>query len=115
MSEPIKDELPPKENDQTSKLPEDVPLPAPTLLSLVNTLTTQALVSMGIFPHPVTGKSEFFLHQAQHLIDTIDLIFQKTEGHRTEEETKMIGQSLHELKMLFVAAQEEKNKREQKA
>lgn len=98
--------------DADFKLPQDVPLPPPSLMTLATSLTSQAMLSMGIFPHPITGKSEFLFHQAQHLIDTVDLIFQKTEGNRTDEETKMIEQMLHELRMLFIAAQNEKNRRD---
>lgn len=94
------------------QLPQDVPLPPPSLMTLASSLMSQAMVSMGIFPHPITGKSEFLFHQAQHLIDTVDLIVQKTEGNRTDEETKTIEQMLHELRMLFIAAQNEKNRRD---
>ena len=93
-------------------MPKDVPLPAPSLLSLTSSIATQAMVSMGIFPNPITGKSEFMLHQAQHLIDTIDLLVKKTEGNRTEEETKTITNMLSELQMLYVAAQQEKSRRD---
>lgn len=92
-------------------MPKDVPLPDPSLLTLASTIATQAMVSMGIFPNPMTGKSEFLLHQAKHLIDTVDLLVKKTEGNRTDEETKTISGMLSELQMLFVAAQNEKNRR----
>lgn len=96
-------------------IPKDVPLPAPTLTMLITTLASQAMVSMGIFPHPVTGKSEFRLHQATHLIDTVQLIYDKTAGNRTDEETQTIQKVIDELHMLFVAATNEKNKRDAEA
>lgn len=96
-------------------LPEDVPLPPPSLTRLVTTLATQAMVSMGIFPNPVTGKSEFYLHQATHLIDTIQLIYDKTVGNRSEEETSTIENVLNELQMLYVAAANEKKRRDDAA
>lgn len=108
------DETPTDASDESQnfELPQDVPLPTPSLLTLATSITSQAMVSMGIFPHPITGKSEFLFHQAQHLIDTVDLLFQKTEGNRTEEETKMMEQMLHEMRMLFIAAKNEKNRRD---
>jgi len=98
--------------NQPFEMPQDVPLPAPTLLTLATNITTQAMVSMGIFPHPITGKSEFYFHQAQHLIDTIAMLYEKTEGNRTEEETQTMGNMLHELRMMYLAAQNEKARRE---
>lgn len=90
----------------------DYPLPAPSLISLVTGLAQQAMLSMGILPHPITGKVTFMFNQATHLIDTIALIFDKTAGNRSEEETKTIESVVHELRMMFLAAQEEKAKRD---
>lgn len=99
-------------HEEGGDMPQDVPLPDPSLITLVSSIATQAMVSMGIFPNPGTGKSEFYFNQARHLIDTVDLIIQKTEGNRTDEETKTLTNVLHELQMLFVAAQNEKNRRD---
>ena len=96
-------------------LPKDVPLPPPSLTMLITTLASQAMVSMGIFPNPATGKSEFYLHQATHLIDTIQLIYDKTAGNRSEEETDTIEKVLNELQMLYVAAANEKKRRDSAA
>jgi len=70
------------------------------------------MVSMGIYPNPGTGKSEFYFHQASHLIDTVDLLIKKTEGNRTDEETRTLTGVLSELQMLYVTAQNEKNRRD---
>ena len=103
---------PEKVGEKEINLPKDVPLPNPTIITLASSIATQAMISMGIFPHPVTGKSEFFLHQAKHLIDTVDMLIQKTQGNTTEEESKTLANILSELQMLFVAANNEKNRRE---
>lgn len=89
----------------------DMPLEAPTLITHATNLATQAMVSMGIIPNPMTGKSVFLLNQAKHLIDTVQLIFDKTAGNRTDEETKTLDGVIHELHMLFLAAQNEKARR----
>ena len=91
----------------------DVPLPPPTLISLASGLAAQAMVSMGVFPNPATGKNVMLLNQATHLIDTVELLYQKTEGNRTEEETKTLENILHELRMIFLAAEKEKHRRSQ--
>ena len=85
----------------------DVPLPPPTLVTLASGLAAQAMVSLGVFPNPATGKSVILLNQAAHLIDMIDLLFEKTNGNRTDEETKTLENALHELRMIYLAAQKE--------
>jgi hypothetical protein len=89
----------------------DVPLPPPTLVSLASGLAAQTMVSLGVFPNPATGKRVMLLNQAAHLIDTIELLCEKTSGNRTEEETRTLENMLHELRMIYLAAQKEKSKR----
>jgi hypothetical protein len=91
-------------------IPQDVPLPEPTLTALVSGLATQTMISLGIFPNPINGSTNILLHQGKHLIETIALLDEKTKGNQTEEEIKMLANVLHELRMIFVAAQNEKLK-----
>ncbi len=91
----------------------DVPLPAPTLVTLASGLAAQAMVSMGVFPNPATGKSVMLLNQAAHLIDTVEMLYEKTSGNRDDEETKTLENVLHELRMIYLAAQQEKQRRGQ--
>ena len=90
----------------------DVDLPKPTLIMSVTTLAQQAMVSMGILPHPGTGKSVFLMKQASYLIDSIDVLYEKTNGNRTEDETRTISSVMSELRMLYVKASEEKSRRD---
>lgn len=99
--------------DEEELQKHDIPLPEPTLTSLASGLAAQAMVSMGIFPNPATGKSCMLLNQAKHLIDTVEMLQEKTKGNQTPEETKTFENMLHELRMIFVAAQNEKSRREQ--
>ena len=80
-------------------------LPPATLTTLATTLMTQAIASLGQLPNPATGKSEVDLDLAKHMIDTLDVVYQKTEGNRTDEETKVYDNLLHQLRMAFVAAE----------
>ncbi len=106
-------ELPREENHSTDTEPQDVPLPEPTITALVSGLATQAMISMGVFPNPGTGKATMLLHQAKHLIDTVGLLVEKTAGNLDPTEAKTIDSILHELRMIFVAAQNEKKRREE--
>jgi hypothetical protein len=82
------------------------PLPPPTLEILVSSLGMQAMISMGLIPNPMTGKPEVELDQAKHLIDTIAMLEEKTEGNRTPEETAVLDNLLHELRMGYLAVQQ---------
>ncbi len=97
------------ENDHT---PQDVPLPPPTLISLASGLAHQVMISLGVFPNPIDGSTTLLLHQGQHLIDTIALLDEKTRGSQTEEEKQTLTTMLHELRMIYLAAQKEKSKRD---
>ena len=90
----------------------NAPLPKPTLVTIATTFAQQAMVSMGILPNPMTGKSVFMMNQAAYFIDAVDLLLEKTEGNRTEMETRTLENVAHELRMLFVEANKEKAKRE---
>lgn len=79
--------------------------PPASLELLVSMFATEALMAMGQIPHPVSGKHEAYLPQAKHLIDLLQVLEDKTKGNRTDEETKMFDQVLHELRLAFVAVQ----------
>ncbi|MDR1484712.1 MAG: DUF1844 domain-containing protein [Planctomycetaceae bacterium] len=91
--------------------PQDVPLPEPSLVGLASGLAAQAMASMGMFSGPSGEQIEIKLNQAKHLIETIAILEEKTKGNRTEDETNKLGGILHELRMIFVAAQNEHERR----
>lgn len=91
----------------------DIPLPKPNLIMHMTTLAQQAMVSMGVIKNPMTNQAVIMLNQATYLINTIEMLFEKTEGQRTEDETKTIENMIHELRMLFVAAANEKKRRDE--
>jgi hypothetical protein len=93
-----------------SDIPQDVPLPDPTLIGLVSGLATQTMVSLGVFPNPIDGSTNILLHQGKHLIETIALLDEKTKNNQTEDETQMLAHVLHELRLIYITAQNEKQK-----
>ena len=80
------------------------PLPPPTLTTLLGTLYTQAMLSMGYVAHPASGKAEVNLEEARHMIDTISMLEEKTHGNRTPEEINLFSRLLHEVRLAFVEA-----------
>lgn len=86
--------------------PPKGPLPPPSLALLASSLGMQAMIAMGLVPGPGEEKPEVDLEEAKHVIDILDMLWQKTEGNRTAEETAMLDDLLHELRLGYVAMQE---------
>ncbi len=84
----------------------DPPMPPASIGMLMSSLATEALLSMGHLPHPVTGETILRRNQAKYLIDTLDLLKEKTAGNLTSEETIALDDVLHQLRMAFVAAEQ---------
>ena len=82
------------------------PLPPPSLAFLTNSLGMQAMMAMGILADPADDKIAADLEQAKHLIDTIQMLYEKTEGNRTADETASLDALLHELRMAYVTVRE---------
>jgi hypothetical protein len=85
--------------------PSDPLMPPASFEMLVTTLATEALVAMGQVPHPLTGKSELHRNQAQYLIDTLDVLKQKSNGNLTPQEQELIDSVLHQVRMVFIGVQ----------
>jgi hypothetical protein len=81
----------------------DPAMPPASFEMLVTTLATEALVAMGQVPHPLTGKAELRRNQAQYLIDTLDVLRQKSKGNLTPAEQELIDSVLHQVRMVFIA------------
>lgn len=69
---------------------------------LLTTLATETMVALGRIPHPATGKPEIRRNHAKYLIDTIDVLREKTKGNLTPEEGQGIETLLHQLRLMFV-------------
>lgn len=84
---------------------ESFPLPPASFATLVSSLATQAIAALGQIPDPVERKPVVRLDIARHVIDTLDVLEQKTKGNLTADEAKMLSNLLHELRMVFVHVQ----------
>lgn len=74
--------------------------------NLVLQQTQMAMMLMGSFPHPETGKTFRDLERARLLIDQLEMLERKTRGNLTRDEAELLKQSLMNLRMGFVAAVE---------
>lgn len=73
--------------------------PAPSLTALVHLLAEQALLAMGV-PHPLLQQQPPpNPAAARFYVDLLNVLKQKTEGQRTDAETRALDDVLHELRM----------------
>jgi len=68
---------------------------------LIRLLATQALVYLGAFPDPQTGRAVVALDLAQLNVDLLGVLEEKTRGNLTEEEADTLGKTLGELRLAF--------------
>ena len=84
---------------ETNSMPE----PPPASFSvLVTMLFTQAMSMLGQMPDPNTGKSKVNKPFAKHYIDTLEMLESKTKGNLDDQETAMLNEALHALRMMYV-------------
>lgn len=82
--------------------PAEGELPEASFEELVRLMATQALMYMGAFPDPQTGKAMIGLDLAKLHIDMLGVLHDKTKGNLTEDEDKMLTQTLAQLRMEYV-------------
>ena len=81
---------------------EEPQMPPASFEALVTTLATEAMFALGQIPHPETGQAERRPQQARYLIDTLEMLAEKTKGNLTPAEERMLDTILHQLRMAFV-------------
>ena len=80
---------------------QDMPM---TFEGLIFSLSTTALLQLGMAPHPETGKQEKDLPGAKQTIDILEILQQKTRGNLTADEGQLLEECLYDLKMTYVRA-----------
>tara|TARA_Y100001970_G_scaffold143395_1_gene176207 strand:+ start:3570 stop:3920 length:351 start_codon:yes stop_codon:yes gene_type:complete len=89
-------------------------------ITLISSLSSQAWIQMGKIKNPMTDKIEKNLEAASMSIDMLAMIQEKTKNNLNEHESKLLEQSVKDLKMNFVfeknnsEATEEKKEEEKK-
>jgi hypothetical protein len=76
--------------------------PPPTFTGLAAGLAAQAFMALGLVENPVTGKVEKDLAAARHLLDTLGMLQEKTEGNLSDDEKAYVEDLLYNLRMAFV-------------
>ncbi len=78
-------------------------MPEASFETLVSTMATQAMFAMGMIPDPRSGQRVQNLDMARHQIDMLSVIDEKTRGNLSEDETKLLSQTLYELRNNYIA------------
>lgn len=81
---------------------EDMGFPPASIPLLINTLAMQVLSALGQIPDPQTGKAMIYKPLAQHLIDMLGVLEEKTKGNLSADEQEMLTDVLTQLRILFV-------------
>lgn len=77
-------------------------LPPADIVGIVQILASQALLYMGGFPDPQTGRAMVALDLAKFHIDLLGVLEEKTKGNLNEEENEIVSQTAHELRLRYV-------------
>ncbi|MEZ6066066.1 MAG: DUF1844 domain-containing protein [Planctomycetaceae bacterium] len=77
-------------------------MPPANFTTLISMLSTQAMVSLGMFPEPGSDTPVQRLPLAKHFIDLLGVIEEKTRRNLTGHEANLLEGTLHELRMVFV-------------
>jgi len=88
-------------DDSKNNLPEPPPASFSVLISM---LFTQAMAMLGQMPDPGTGESKVNKPFAKHYIDTLEMLESKTKGNLDDQESAMLNEALHALRMMYVDA-----------
>ena len=71
-------------------------------ITLISSLSSQAWIQLGKMKNPVTDKIEKNLEAASMSIDMLSMLHEKTKNNLDEYESKLLEQSLNDLRMNFV-------------
>ena len=96
-----------KEKEETKD--SQFQIPEANFSFFTTTLGLQAAIALGETPNPITNKQEENLDQAKYLIDTLDMIKEKTKNNLTKEEEQLLEGVLYELHLKYVSKKEKLN------
>jgi hypothetical protein len=77
-------------------------MPPADFQSLMGTMITQALMYLGGFPDPQTGRAIVSLEHAKFHIDLLAVLQEKTKNNLTPQEGQDLTQALSQLRLRFV-------------
>ncbi len=88
--------------DDTPRQPGPDDLPPADMRALVGSLASQALMGLGAYADPQTGRAMIDLMGSRFAIDLLGVLEEKTKGNLTAEEASELKEVLSELRQRFV-------------
>jgi hypothetical protein len=79
-------------------------LPDISFTNLVLSISTSALIQLGVIEDPVSKQPSKNLPLAKQTIDLIGMLQEKTKGKLTSEEEKILEHILYDLRLRYVKA-----------
>ena len=83
-------------------------------MGLCTSLVSQAWMQLGKIKNPMTDEINTDLNAASLTIDMLTMLKEKTKGNISDDEAKILDQSISELKMNFVVSKENEETPEEK-
>ena len=77
-------------------------LPPASFETLVSSMAMPAMIMLGMIPDPRDGERRVDLDEAKYHIDSLAVLDEKTKGNLEDAETKLLDQTLHELRTQYV-------------
>lgn len=74
---------------------------SPEFMNFLRSLATQALMSLGEMPHPMTGQNEIDPATAKEMIDLLSVLKTKTKGNCSPDENTIFESLLPELQLKY--------------
>lgn len=97
-----KERLAEKEAARHASAPEEGELPQADFRGLVMMLGSQAMMGLGAYGDPQTGRVVIDLPGAQFAIDLLGVLEERTKGNLTEDEAAELTEVLAQLRARFV-------------
>ncbi|MEZ4871945.1 MAG: DUF1844 domain-containing protein [Bdellovibrionales bacterium] len=77
--------------------------------TLVISIGSTAVMSLGLAPNPHTGKTEKDMSVAKFNIDLLLTLQEKTKGNLVDDEAKLLDHVINDLQMKFVSEKKAEN------
>lgn len=85
-----------------NSLSDQCDLPQVTFSTFILSLASSALACLGEVPNPENGKTEINLIMAQHTIDVLSMLKEKTAANLDSNESRLLDGILYDLRMKYV-------------
>ncbi|HEY4715556.1 MAG TPA: DUF1844 domain-containing protein [bacterium] len=89
-------------------------IPDASFSNFILSLNAQALVFLGVLPHPETNKIDANILISKHTIDLLEILKEKTKGNLTQEEASLLDEILFRLRVVYVEVQKKGEKNHDK-